>query len=346
MSGGAWSKIAAASGASSLSPPPGAWGGSLSRSRPIQPPAPGPSPPRGPTLGDILDRQLNPNPQPKAPAWGGAGVREAFHEESAADLEGGGGDDDEGLAFAISQQQQALAGITLAGAATSKVRPFSSPLVKAADGFVFCPQPQRSLKDIQDEEERARQKTSAQEGDPMLFWDYGAAQDPSKAPIGSRPIPPPPPPPARPPGMMSAAAIAAKSAAVPAPPKGGWTAAAVVGKVMVPPLAPAPPPARPTAPATTSKPAAPVARPLESSAPEAPPVSDNVVLMIGDSALSSEFRDWCRDQLVKLNGSDDLSLVEVVLSMASRSEVADTCNMALGNKTGECHHTVPALIPS
>lgn len=117
--GGAWSKIAASSSSTSLSPPPGAWGGSRPNPYPAPAPGPalGPSPPRGPTLGDILDRQLNPNPQPKAPAWGGAGVREAFHEESAADLEGGGGDDDESLAFAISQQQQALAAISMSGSA-------------------------------------------------------------------------------------------------------------------------------------------------------------------------------------------------------------------------------------
>lgn len=117
VSGSAWSKIAASPGSSSLSPPPGVWGGS----RPSVPlPAPGFTPPRGPTLGDILDRQLNPNPQPKAPAWGGAGLRE-FNEESAADLEGGGGEDDDGLAYAISQQQQALASIA---ASSNKVIDF------------------------------------------------------------------------------------------------------------------------------------------------------------------------------------------------------------------------------
>ncbi len=53
---------------------------------------------------DILDRQLNPNPAPKATPWGGVGgakgahassMRDIMFEESAADLEGGNMDDDE-----------------------------------------------------------------------------------------------------------------------------------------------------------------------------------------------------------------------------------------------------------
>lgn len=192
----------------------------------------------------------------------------------------------------------------------------------------------KSMKEIQEEEERAARHHAPVQDDPMLFWDYGGSQDPSKA-VGSRCLPPPPPPPARPPGM-TAAAIAARgvvSSAVPAP-KGGWAAAALVGKVMVPPLAPAPP-TRPSQAVASKQPASAVSRQTEPAALEQPSISDSLVLMVGDMALSSEFRDWCREQLRKLTGSDDLSLVEVILTMQSRSEVAETCNITLGNKTGE-----------
>ncbi len=44
-------------------------------------------------------------------------------------------------------------------------------------------------------------------------------------------------------------------------------------------------------------------------------------------------------------GSEDLALVEVILSMASRSEVADTCQSYLGNKAGKdsCHSSFSLL---
>ena len=208
--------------------------------------------------------------------------------------------------------------------------------------------PLRTLKDIQEEEERAsrlklqlQQQLAAQQRavapakeEDLMFWDYapGGAEPSSKAP------PPPPPPAARP----TAAAIAAKGipAAVnrqaPAPAKGAWAAAAVkappagggggAANARAPALAqPARQPVQPIRP--TQLPAAPQQQAGTSRQ------DDGTKLMFGDITLSSEFRDWCRDQLKRFTDTEDLSLIEVLLSLESRSEVADTCNMVMGDKT-------------
>lgn len=48
------------------------------------------------------------------------------------------------------------------------------------------------------------------------------------------------------------------------------------------------------------------------------------------SSLSPEFRDWCHAELLDITGSSDLSLVEFLMTLASRSEVAEYIQLYLG----------------
>lgn len=138
---------------------------------------------------------------------------------------------------------------------------------------------------------------------------------------------------------MTAAAVAAKGVVGAQPGRGGVPAAApksgwLASAAKMPPAAIAT--LRPgVQPAAAGRPLPQQTAPTATGLPvDQGPGDDGVVLMCGDIALSSEFRDWCREQLKRLQGSEDLALVEVILSMASRSEVADTCQSYLGNKTG------------
>lgn len=57
-------------------------------------------------------------------------------------------------------------------------------------------------------------------------------------------------------------------------------------------------------------------------------------LMAGDVVLSSEFQGWCRAEMQRFFGHTDLSLVEVLVTLPSRSEVADYCSMFMEGKPG------------
>jgi hypothetical protein len=61
-------------------------------------------------------------------------------------------------------------------------------------------------------------------------------------------------------------------------------------------------------------------------------------LMAGDVALSLEFKAWCRGEMQRFFGHTDLSLVEVLVTLGSRSEVADYCSMFMEGKQGELGH--------
>jgi hypothetical protein len=78
------------------------------------------------------------------------------------------------------------------------------------------------------------------------------------------------------------------------------------------------------------------AAPQQQQRPPTPTQQPQLQLMLGDLALSSEFRDWCREQLECLLGTEDLSLIKVLLPMEYRSEVADTCQTYnnVGNRAG------------
>ena len=146
---------------------------------------------------------------------------------------------------------------------------------------------------------------------------------------------------------MTAAAVAAKGvpaafAAVAAPPnKGAWAAAAVKafpGPVRTPVAQPIKPANQPI------KAAAPTAVQQQQPAPR---LDDGTKIMFGDIELSSEFRDWCREQIRRFLDTEDLGLIDVLLSLESRSEVADTCQMVMGNRTGEQYQSShPFRIPA
>lgn len=208
--------------------------------------------------------------------------------------------------------------------------------------------PTKTLKEIQEEEARARQQhqqqpaAAAHQDDDML-WDYGG----SSSSAGAAAPPPPPPPMSRPPGMPTAAAVAAKglpAAAAPAAAagKGAWTTVAgPAGTVAKGPAVAVVGAARPNGVAVvaTVRPGvapAPVRPAQPAPAPAPPPIiMDGSSIMFRDQPLSTEFHDWCKDQVKRLLSTDDMAMIEVLLSMDSRSEVAETCQLYMGNKPGE-----------
>ncbi|GAX81305.1 hypothetical protein CEUSTIGMA_g8736.t1 [Chlamydomonas eustigma] len=342
-SSSAWSKVAATGG-----PPAGATLVSEQKARgaTLNPAAAAAvaAATRGVTIGEILDRQLNPNPAPKAAAWGGSAagggrqgpttnMRDIMFEESAADLEGGNVDEDD-ITDLLPPQPMSMK------AAAPAAHSWAPPVA-----------PIRSLKEVQEEEERAARQRQAHQAsiakqnaapaaaeDDELFWEY-PSEDNSH--VLTLPPPPPPPPATRPSGM-TAAAVAAKglppalSAAKVVPTtasKGAWAATAQKAS----PPAVATPMRTNVAPSklTAAHPA--TARPLLAPAASHPPSvrsEDDSPIMFGDIPLSRDFKDWCREQLKRLINSEDFGLIDVLLAIESRSEVADMCQMVMGNKTG------------
>ncbi|GIL80796.1 hypothetical protein Vretimale_9093 [Volvox reticuliferus] len=321
--------------------------------------------PRGTTLAELLEKQLNPAPQATAAApkaWGGAAakppvvtnLRAVLYEESAADLEGGAVDEDLSDVLPMLQQQQ-------------KPLQQAQPPVSANGGWAAAPPPPPgpTLRDIQQQEEEAARRRAAPVApvapaptratsaaasvttageDEGLFWDYGPATNSTAVPTRAASIEAPKPAPAPKPvapaapaprgGWASAvgaaaaaaqpataAAVAAKAAAAPAV---RASAVAVVSKAAT--TAPAPPriAAPPPAPAVSTS-YAPVAL-------TAPSGDDSTGLFDGEIQMSAEFRNWCRAKMVEFFGNDDLSLVHFLLSVNSRSEVADYCQMYMRGK--------------
>lgn len=48
---------------------------------------------------------------------------------------------------------------------------------------------------------------------------------------------------------------------------------------------------------------------------------------------ASVSRDWCKGQMKLLNGSEDLTLVEFLMGLASSGETAEYIQLYLGNST-------------
>ncbi|EFJ40027.1 hypothetical protein VOLCADRAFT_108378 [Volvox carteri f. nagariensis] len=318
--------------------------------------------PRGTTLAELLEKQLNPaaaaasSAAPKA--WGGAAakpppvtnLRAVIYEESAAELEGGVVEEDLSDVLPMLQQQKPPV-----------------PPVSANGGWSAAPAPPPgpTLRDIQQQEEEAARRRAAAAAPPVraastsassaagaedegLFWDYGPVATAPAAPARAASIEAPKP------------AAAAKPAA-PAPPsapvsaRGGWasmaaaaappppTAAAVAAKSLN-----AVPAARASAAAVIAKPAAAAVAPTRASAPAPAPATstsyapaamasnpggdDSAGLFDGEIQMSAEFRNWCRSKMVEFFGNDDLSLVHFLLTVNSRSEVADYCQVYMRGK--------------
>ena len=81
-------------------------------------------------------------------------------------------------------------------------------------------------------------------------------------------------------------------------------------------------------------------RPPHQAPSAAPPAASAAAqmgpfLMAGDVVLSSEFQGWCRAEMQRFFGHNDLSLVEVLVTLPSRSEVADYCSMFMEGKPGK-----------
>ena len=108
------------------------------------------------------------------------------------------------------------------------------------------------------------------------------------------------------------------------PVSGGWPAA--------------PPQAQPQGPAPGG-PAQPQPQPRQAPSQPAAPQHDaqggraadpDVPVDGSGRQLSPDFRDWCRSQLLDLTGSTDLALIEFLMTLASRSEVAEYVQLYLG----------------
>lgn len=52
-------------------------------------------------------------------------------------------------------------------------------------------------------------------------------------------------------------------------------------------------------------------------------VESEVHLFSGQLKISQQFREWCRANMVELGGSGDIALIEFLLSLKSRSEIAE-----------------------
>jgi hypothetical protein len=62
---------------------------------------------------------------------------------------------------------------------------------------------------------------------------------------------------------------------------------------------------------------------------------DESGLFTGGLELSPEFASWCRAQMLVLQGNDDLTMVELLMSTDSNSEVAEYAQMVWAGKPGE-----------
>uniref|UniRef100_A0A7S3VRX4 GYF domain-containing protein n=2 Tax=Dunaliella tertiolecta TaxID=3047 RepID=A0A7S3VRX4_DUNTE len=207
------------------------------------------------------------------------------------------------------------------------------------------------------------------DGDDSLFWDYvGPKAGPGSSNSSNAAAPPPAPAPSSAPwssimataksamaGAPSAAQVAALGGGIAPTPRsapkqaGGWASAVGAGTSNSAA-------ARPAAPSSSAA-ARPAATPSASSssmqqhaaagqrggaaggAPAVAPQSalsaqSGPPLMAGDVVLSSEFQGWCRNEMLRFFGHTDLSLVEVLVTLPSRSEVADYCSMFMEGKPG------------
>ncbi|KAF5828252.1 hypothetical protein DUNSADRAFT_17891 [Dunaliella salina] len=293
--------------------------------------------PRGTTLGDILGRTFGSDTPPKSAAWGGMGgkppagvpsLRQVMWRECAADMEGGAPEED----------------------LSDVLPPFGGP-----------------------QHANSHHADAHDDGDEGMFWDYvGPKAGPSSSNSSSAAAPPPPAPsaPASAPwssimataksamaGAPSAAQVAALGGgAAPVPrsaPKqaGGWASTVGAGTSTSTSAA-----TRPAAPHSSAA-ARPAATPSSSTQQHAavgqrggatgsataaaPPSASSGAqsgggppLMAGDVVLSSEFQGWCRNEMLRFFGHTDLSLVEVLVTLPSRSEVADYCSMFMEGKPG------------
>ncbi|GIL65791.1 hypothetical protein Vafri_19417 [Volvox africanus] len=318
--------------------------------------------PRGTTLAELLEKQLNPAPQAVAAApkaWGGVAakppvvtnLRAVLYEESAADLEGGAVDEDLSDVLPMLQQQQ---------------KPLQqAPLpVSANGGWAAAPPPPPgpTLRDIQQQEEEAARRRAATAApaparatsatapvtvageDDGLFWDYGPATNSTAATARAASIEPPKPAPAPKPAAPAAPA-----------PRGGWASTVGSAATGAPPAAPASIATKASVASAVRAPAAAVVIKGATSAPAAqrvaapppaPTVStsyspaaaaapsgdDSTGLFDGEIQMSAEFQNWCRAKMVEFFGNDDLSLVHFLLSVNTRSEVADYCQMYMRGK--------------
>jgi len=52
-------------------------------------------------------------------------------------------------------------------------------------------------------------------------------------------------------------------------------------------------------------------------------VESEVHLFSGQLKISQQFREWCRSNMVEMGGSGDIALIEFLLSLKSRSEIAE-----------------------
>jgi hypothetical protein len=58
-------------------------------------------------------------------------------------------------------------------------------------------------------------------------------------------------------------------------------------------------------------------------------------MLPGGLQLSPPFAEWCRGQMLQLNGNDDMDMIEVLMGLTSNSEIAECCQVVWQGKPGE-----------
>ena len=293
-------------------------------------------------------------------------LADIMQEETAEELEGGAVEEEglEELMAGLRQRNQQQA-------AAAPPRPQPAPAAAAPDLRAILEREQKKADAQKRQQQQAAAAAAAAHVDeePEMFWEYNPT--PSPAPVKAQPqraavIPPPVPvvarvpntagpapvaPPAKvagpwakasavkqpPPGQVKPAAAAPSAAAVAAR-AGAQQAAAAVGGGGAKPAAAAAA-RQPASGATAVNRGAAAAgngnaAPSRATAAAGRGAANDSGLFTGALELSSEFAGWCRSQMLLLQGNDDLTMVELLMSTDSNSEVAEYAQMVWAGKPG------------
>uniref|UniRef100_A0A383W0N6 GYF domain-containing protein n=1 Tax=Tetradesmus obliquus TaxID=3088 RepID=A0A383W0N6_TETOB len=63
-------------------------------------------------------------------------------------------------------------------------------------------------------------------------------------------------------------------------------------------------------------------------------LDDAIGVLPGGLQLSAGFAEWCRGQMLLLNGNDSMDMIEVLMGLSSNSEIAECCQEVWQNKPG------------
>jgi hypothetical protein len=223
--------------------------------------------------------------------------------------------------------------------------------------------------------QQQQQRQAAAADDSGLFWDYSGNSSsssrvqPPPVPQQQQPVPMPRA------ALVNAAAAAQPRAAAPqaiAPPvvAGPWARAATSGAIKAPPPGSASNPQQQqqrsaaavvaaggrsgtvkssvpgavyasesssSAAATSRRPTAAASNGSSSMAgfDGSSSVDNSLGLLPGGLQLSPAFAEWCRGQMLLLNGNDDMDMIEVLMGLTSNSEIAECCQDVWQGKPGE-----------